>query len=215
MLERGLDVDNRTNDINDFWNNRKFKNNSNVQFGEGGAGTFSDGKLTTRIKDIRCRKVLDELVNFGSPEEILYSHKPHVGTDILKNVVKNIRNEIIRLGGEVRFDTLVTDIITENGSIKGVVVNNNETIESEVVILAIGHSARDTYEMLYETGLEMTQKAFAIGVRIEHPQDLINKSQYGKFHNHPKLKAADYKLTYQCKESKRGVFHAADLSTGG
>ena len=125
MLERGLDVDNRTNDINDFWNNRKFKNNSNVQFGEGGAGTFSDGKLTTRIKDIRCRKVLDELVNFGSPEEILYSHKPHVGTDILKNVVKNIRNEIIRLGGEVRFDTLVTDIITENLSIKGVVVNNN------------------------------------------------------------------------------------------
>ena len=106
MLERGLDVDNRTNDINDFWNNRKFKNNSNVQFGEGGAGTFSDGKLTTRIKDIRCRKVLDELVNFGSPEEILYSHKPHVGTVILKNVVENIRNEIIRLGGEVRFDTI-------------------------------------------------------------------------------------------------------------
>ena len=194
MLERGLDVDNRTNDINDFWNNRKFKNNSNVQFGEGGAGTFSDGKLTTRIKDIRCRKVLDELVNFGSPEEILYSHKPHVGTDILKNVVKNIRNEIIRLGGEVRFDTLVTDIITENGSIKGVVVNNNETIESEVVILAIGHSARDTYKMLYNRGVTIIQKPFAIGARIEHPQELINKSQYKEFYNHPRLGAADYRL---------------------
>ena len=194
MLERGLDVDNRTNDINDFWNNRKFKNNSNVQFGEGGAGTFSDGKLTTRIKDIRCRKVLDELVNFGSPEEILYSHKPHVGTDILKNVVKNIRNEIIRLGGEVRFNTLVTDIITENGSIKGVVVNNNETIDSEVVILAIGHSARDTYKMLYNRGVTIIQKPFAIGARIEHPQELINKSQYKEFYNHPRLGAADYRL---------------------
>ena len=110
LLERGLDVDQRTEDINNFWKERKFKNNSNVQFGEGGAGTFSDGKLTTRIKDIRCRKVLEELVNFGSPEEILYSHKPHVGTDILKDVVKNIRNEIIRLGGEVKFDSQVTDI---------------------------------------------------------------------------------------------------------
>ena len=194
MLERGLDVDNRTNDIDNFWDNRKFKNNSNVQFGEGGAGTFSDGKLTTRIKDIRCRKVLEELVNFGSPEEILYSHKPHVGTDILKNVVKNIRNEIIRLGGEVRFDTLVTDIITENGNIKGVVVNNNETIESDVVILAIGHSARDTYKMLYKRGVTIIQKPFAIGARIEHPQELINKSQYKEFYNHPRLGAADYRL---------------------
>ena len=197
MLERGLDVDNRTNDINDFWNNRKFKNNSNVQFGEGGAGTFSDGKLTTRIKDIRCRKVLDELVNFGSPEEILYSHKPHVGTDILKNVVKNIRNEIIRLGGEVRFDTLVTDIITENGSIKGVVVNNNETIESEVVILAIGHSARDTYKMLYNRGVTIIQKPFAIGARIEHPQELINKSQYKEFYNFDK----QYEFLKETKKS--------------
>lgn len=194
MIERGLDVDNRTNDINSFWDNRRFKNNSNVQFGEGGAGTFSDGKLTTRIKDIRCRKVLEELVNFGSPEEILYSHKPHVGTDILKNVVKNIRNEIIRLGGEVRFNSLVTDIINENGSIKGIVINNNETIESDVVILAIGHSARDTYKMLYKRGVTIIQKPFAIGARIEHPQELINKSQYKEFYNHPRLGAADYRL---------------------
>ena len=194
MIERGLDVDNRSKDINNFWDNRKFKSNSNVQFGEGGAGTFSDGKLTTRIKDIRCRKVLDELVNFGSPEEILYSYKPHVGTDILKNVVKNIRNEIIRLGGEVKFDSLVTDIIIENNAIKAVVVNNEEVVESDNVILAIGHSARDTYKMLYKRGVRITQKPFAIGARIEHPQELINKTQYKEFYTHPRLGAADYRL---------------------
>ena len=194
MLERGLDVDNRTKDINNFWTERKFKNNSNVQFGEGGAGTFSDGKLTTRIKDIRCRKVLEEFVNFGAPDEILYANKPHVGTDILKNVVKNIREEIIRLGGSVKFDAKVTQINLEGSKIKSVVVNDEETIETNVVILAIGHSARDTYEMLYEKGVKIIQKPFAIGARIEHPQILINKSQYKEFYNHEKLGAADYKL---------------------
>lgn len=194
LLERGLDVDTRSRDIDDFWNNRKFKSNSNVQFGEGGAGTFSDGKLTTRIKDIRCRKVLEELVNFGAPDEILYSHKPHVGTDILKGVVKNIRNEIIRLGGEVRFDAKVTDIVIKNNSIESVIINNNETINSDVVILAIGHSARDTYKMLHKRGVRIIQKPFAIGARIEHPQELINKSQYKEFYNHPRLGAADYRL---------------------
>lgn len=194
LLERGLDVDQRTEDINNFWKERKFKNNSNVQFGEGGAGTFSDGKLTTRIKDIRCRKVLEELVNFGSPEEILYSHKPHVGTDILKDVVKNIRNEIIRLGGEVKFDSQVTDISRVNDKIESITINNSEVIEADVVVLAIGHSARDTYEMLYNRGVNIIQKPFAIGVRIEHPQELINKSQYKEFHDHPRLGAADYRL---------------------
>ncbi|WP_122638941.1 NAD(P)/FAD-dependent oxidoreductase [Romboutsia sp. Marseille-P6047] len=194
LLERGLDVDNRTKDIEEFWKERKFKNSSNVQFGEGGAGTFSDGKLTTRIKDIRCRKVLEELVNFGSPEEILYSHKPHVGTDILKDVVKNIRNEIIRLGGEVRFDSKVTDICRVNNEIESITINNEEVIETNIVILAIGHSARDTYEMLHDRGVKITQKPFAIGARIEHPQELINKSQYKEYHNHPRLGAADYRL---------------------
>ena len=194
LLERGLDVDRRTEDIENFWKERKFKNNSNVQFGEGGAGTFSDGKLTTRIKDIRCRKVLEELVNFGSPEEILYSHKPHVGTDILKDVVKNIRNEIIRLGGEVRFDSKVTDICRVNEEIESITINDSEKLETNIVILAIGHSARDTYEMLYERGVHIIQKPFAIGARIEHPQELINKSQYKDFYNHPRLGAADYRL---------------------
>ena len=194
LLERGLDVDRRSEDIDLFWKERMFKNNSNVQFGEGGAGTFSDGKLTTRIKDIRCRKVLEELVNFGSPEEILYSHKPHVGTDILKGVVKNIRNEIIRLGGEVRFDSKVTDICRVDNGIKSITINDNEVIDTNIVVLAIGHSARDTYEMLYERGVHIIQKPFAIGARIEHPQELINKSQYKDFHNHPRLGAADYRL---------------------
>lgn len=194
LIERGLDVDERTKDINNFWNNRIIKNNSNVQFGEGGAGTFSDGKLTTRIKDIRCRKVLEELVNFGSPDEILYSHKPHVGTDILKNVVKNIREEIKKLGGEVRFNSQVTDIEVENDSIKAVIVNNEERIECDHVIFAVGHSARDSYEMLYSKGVKIIQKPFAIGARIEHPQVLINKSQYKEFYDHPRLGAADYRL---------------------
>ena len=168
MLERGLDVDNRTKDIDNFWVDRKFKNNSNVQFGEGGAGTFSDGKLTTRIKDIRCRKVLTEFVNFGAPDEILYSNKPHVGTDILKSVVKNIREEIKRLGGTVKFDSKVTQINMEGSKIKSVIVNDEETIETNIVVLAIGHSARDTYEMLHENGIKINQKPFAIGARIEH-----------------------------------------------
>ncbi|MEG2983718.1 MAG: hypothetical protein RR835_03390 [Peptostreptococcaceae bacterium] len=194
LLERGLDVDTRTEDIKQFWERGQFKSKSNVQFGEGGAGTFSDGKLTTRIKDIRCRKVLEELVNFGAPEEILYSHKPHVGTDILKEVVKNIRKEIIKLGGEVRFEAQVTDIKLNNEKIECVTINNTEVLKTEVVILAIGHSARDTYKMLYEKGVKITQKPFAIGARIEHPQVLINKSQYKEFHDHPRLGAADYRL---------------------
>ncbi|HAU5070283.1 TPA: hypothetical protein L6814_001497 [Clostridioides difficile] len=194
ILERGLDVDSRTKDISDFWTTRKLKNNSNVQFGEGGAGTFSDGKLTTRIKDIRCRKVSEELVQFGAPDEILYSHKPHVGTDILKNVVKNIRNEIISLGGQVRFNSKVTDIVVSNDSIQSVVINDTEKIDTDTIILAVGHSARDTYEMLYSRGVKIVQKPFAIGARVEHPQDLINKAQYKDFYNHPRLGAADYRL---------------------
>lgn len=140
------------------------------------------------------QKVLEELVNFGSPEEILYSHKPHVGTDILKGVVRNIRNEIIRLGGEVRFDSKVTDICRVDNGIESITINDNEVIETNIVILAIGHSARDTYEMLHERGVHIIQKPFAIGARIEHPQELINKSQYKDFHNHPRLGAADYRL---------------------
>ncbi|WP_101772303.1 NAD(P)/FAD-dependent oxidoreductase [Peptostreptococcus faecalis] len=202
LIERGMDVDTRSEDIENFWKSGKLNTKSNVQFGEGGAGTFSDGKLTTRMKDIRCEKVLSEFVKFGAPEDILYSHKPHVGTDILKDVVKNIRKEIIRLGGEVFFDSKLTSIDVKNGEISSIEINESKRIDCQHLILAIGHSARDTYKMIYECGAEMEQKPFAIGVRIEHPQEMINKSQYGKFYNHKRLGAADYRLTAQTSNGR-------------
>ena len=205
LLERGQDVDTRSKDVEDFWLRGSFQPESNVQFGEGGAGTFSDGKLTTRIKDIRVRKVLEEFVEAGSPEEILYSYKPHIGTDILKDVVRNIRIEIEKLGGNVYFGSKVTDLLLEDGKIKAVEINQQEWIKTENVILAIGHSARDTYEMIYQRGVQLRQKPFSIGVRIEHPQELVDQSQYKKFSGHPRLGAADYRLTYQSTK-KRAVY---------
>ncbi len=208
VLERGKSVDQRTEDVHKFWETGELDENSNVQFGEGGAGTFSDGKLTTGIKDKRIRKVLEEFVNFGGPKDILYKHKAHIGTDVLKNVVKNIRKEIIRLGGDVRFSSQVKDILTEKDKITGVVVenyNNTYKINCDKVVFAIGHSARDTFAMLYEQGVEMNQKPFSIGVRIEHPQEIINIAQYGSNEIAKKLGAAEYKLNYRCKNG-RGVY---------
>ena len=205
VYERGEDVDNRTETVENFWKTGKLNLESNVQFGEGGAGAFSDGKLTTRIKDHRCAFVLDELIKGGEPSEIKYESKAHVGTDLLKGVVKNIREEIKRLGGEVKFNSKVEQIDYENGELKSIVVNG-ERLPCNALVLAIGHSSRDTYEMLYKKGVSMEAKAFAIGVRIEHPQELINISQYGESHNHPKLHAADYRLTYQSEKLKRGVY---------
>lgn len=193
ILERGKDVDERAKDIDLFWETGKLNTESNVQFGEGGAGTFSDGKLTTLIKDPRCRKVLEDFVEAGAPEEILYLNKPHIGTDILRNVVKNIRHTIISLGGEVRFSNKVTDLLIEDNKLVGLKINNDEVIKCDKVMLALGHSARDTFNILYDKGLKINQKGFSIGVRIEHPQSLINESQYGPFAN--KLGAADYKLS--------------------
>ena len=195
ILERGKDVDNRARDINEFWEKGVLNPESNVQFGEGGAGTFSDGKLTTLIKDSRSRKVLEYFVNANAPEEILYVNKPHIGTDILREVVKNLRKKIISNGGAVRFGSKVTDIIIENGQVFGVRINNEEVIKSNRVILALGHSARDTFHMIHEKGLHIEQKGFSIGVRIEHPQELINKNQYGDSFKHEKLGAAEYKLS--------------------
>ncbi len=205
VFERGEDVDKRTETVEKFWDTGELNLNSNVQFGEGGAGAFSDGKLTTRIKDKRCTFVLEEFVENGAPEEITYVGKPHVGTDILKGVVKNIREKIKKLGGEVHFNSKLEKINVEDGKLKSIIINGKEIL-CECLILAIGHSSRDTYEMLYNNKVLMEQKPFAIGVRIEHPQDIINKSQYGKYANHPKLKAADYRLTYQSKKENRGVY---------
>lgn len=198
IFERGKNIDDRQKDVNEFWTKRKLDEESNVQFGEGGAGTFSDGKLTTGIKSPFIRKVLEELYEAGAPEEILYSSKPHIGTDRLAVVVKNIRKKIEKLGGEVKLECKVEKLIVYNKFVQGLTYSHNGEffdIEADSVIMAIGHSARDTVEMLYNLGVEIIQKPFSVGARIEHPQSLINKAQYGKFANHPKLGAADYKLS--------------------
>lgn len=198
ILERGKDIDARQKDVNEFWTKRRLDEESNVQFGEGGAGTFSDGKLTTGIKSPFIRKVLDELYEAGAPEEILYSSKPHIGTDRLAVVVKNIRKKIEKLGGEVWLETKLEKLIVYNGFVQGIQYTKNgkaSDMEADSVIMAIGHSARDTVEMLYNLGVEIIQKPFSVGARIEHPQSLINKAQYGKFAGHEKLGAADYKLS--------------------
>lgn len=204
VLERGEDVDTRVKKVEDFWKHGALDVNSNVQFGEGGAGTFSDGKLTTRSKDLRSRKVLEELVRFGAPKEILYQAHPHVGTDLLRGIVKNIRKEIIRLGGELRFSSPMEELELVNGSITSV-MSKGERIACKALILAIGHSARDTFELLHTHQVYLEQKSFAVGVRIEHPQTLINQAQYKEFANHPKLKAAEYRLTHTSSNG-RGVY---------
>lgn len=195
LLERGKSVDERALDVGLFWSKGELNTESNVQFGEGGAGTFSDGKLTTLINDPRSRKVLEEFIKAGAPEEILYLSKPHIGTDILRDVVKKIRKTIISLGGQVRFNSKVTDLIIKDNCISGVKINDREVLNSDKVLLALGHSARDTFEMLYDNGIKIIQKGFSIGVRIEHPQQLINEKQYGQYANHKKLGAAEYKLS--------------------
>ena len=202
VLERGFDVDKRTKMWKNFINKREFKENASIQYGEGGAGTFSDGKLTTSASNLRCRFVLEELIKAGADPKILYVNKPHVGTDILKRVIKNIRQEIINNGGEVRFNSKVTAFNVNNNKVDSVVVNNSEIIDTEVILLGIGHSARDTFEALLDSGVTINQKPFSVGVRIEHNQEMINKAQYGNFHNHPALGAAEYKLSYHSKSGR-------------
>ncbi len=201
ILERGKCVEERIKDVENFANNKKFSSTSNIQFGEGGAGTFSDGKLNTgNSANMYSRKVLEEFVRFGAPEEILYTAKPHIGTDNLRKIVKNIREYIISKGGQVLFNTKATDFEIENETIKAVICENNR-IETDAVILAIGHSARDTFKKLYELGVEIQPKNFAVGTRIEHLQEDINKAQYGE-NIKLKLPVADYKLVYHAKNGR-------------
>lgn len=202
IIERGDDVDQRVEAVNKFWSQNHLNVNSNVQFGEGGAGTFSDGKLNTLVKDPGCRnrKVLEEYVKYGAPSEILYQNKPHIGTDRLQSVVKSMRERIKKLGGDVLFQSTLTDICVENHNIVGVSINHQEPIPCSVLVLAIGHSARDTFELLYHKGLTMEKKSFAIGVRIEHPQELISNAQYGS--HHKLLPPADYKVTHQASNGR-------------
>lgn len=208
IIERGSHIEDRQKDVLSFWSSRRLNPESNVQFGEGGAGTFSDGKLTTGIKDPLCRIVIDELAFHGAPEEIRWSAKPHIGTDRLAEVVRSIREEIISLGGKIIFNCKMTDIIVANGYIHGIKIKKDgreEDFQTDTVLLCTGHSARDTVEALYNRGVRMMQKPFSVGARIEHPREFIDKAQYGDFAGHPALGAADYKLACH-PEHGRGAY---------
>ena len=197
LIERGRPVEQRMLDVERLQREGEMNPESNVQFGEGGAGAFSDGKLNTGIKSPHVRTVLETFVRHGAPEEILYLQKPHVGTDLLRGVVASMRQEIVQLGGEVRFETRLTGLRLRGGSVAGVTVRDGDgerELDCDTVLLCIGHSARDTVQALFRQGVRMTQKPFAMGVRIEHPQALIDRAQYGGFAGHPALRAADYKL---------------------
>ncbi len=205
ILERGRPVEERTRDVQAFWSLGELDTESNVQFGEGGAGTFSDGKLTTRVNDQRIGYVLEKLVAFGAPQEILYQAKPHVGTDQLRRVVAGIRQGLLAAGCDIRFRSRMTDIVPREGRVGAVVVNGTEEMTVDELILAPGHSARDTYEMLARRGIHLLAKPFAMGVRVEHPQELINGIQYGRGH-HPALPPADYALAYNNRKTGRSAY---------
>ena len=204
VFERGDTVENRVTKISNFWQDGLLDEETNVQFGEGGAGTFSDGKLNTLVKDKfgRMPEVFKTFVECGAPKEIMYDYKPHIGTDNLRDIVKNIRNKIIELGGNIYYNSLVDEIVIDGNQVKGVKVND-KYYESEIVVLAIGHSARDTYRYLFDLGVSITSKPMAIGVRIIHKQDFINNLMYPV--NFPNLPSASYKLTYNTKD-KRGIY---------
>ena len=205
ILERGEKMEERVQSVSKFFEEGILNPNSNVQFGEGGAGTFSDGKLNTMVKDkmFRGKKVFSIFVEHGAPKEITLDRVLHIGTDLLCDIVKNIRHSIIQMGGEFRYSTCLTDIKTRHNQIVGVEINHQEVISCSVVVLAIGHSARDTFSMLYDRGVSMVGKPFAVGVRIQHPQQMIQLSQFATLDK--RLPVADYKLTYTTK-SGRGVY---------
>ena len=206
VLERGQEAAERKKTVDRFWQDGVLDPDSNVQFGEGGAGTFSDGKLNTLVKDPNGRnhEVLKRFVEAGAPEEIVYQQKPHLGTDILIGIVETLRHQIEEMGGSFRFETKVTDLFIENGRLTAVEVNHKEKIPADVCVLALGHSARDTVQMLHKRGLYMEPKSFAVGVRMEHPQEMINMALYGEQQN-DLLGAASYKVTHTCKNG-RGVY---------
>ena len=206
LLERGKKIAERVDDVQRFWKKGEFDPDSNVQFGEGGAGTFSDGKLTTRVNDPVMNDILKLFEEAGAPEEILWEQKPHVGTDRLRAMVAGLNKMIVSLGGEIRFNTRAAGFIIEDNAVKGVITQTGEKIYAPAVILACGHSARDTYAMLAENKIAAEAKAFAIGVRIEHPQELIDRAQYGEFAGHPKLGAADYAVVWHNPESTRTAY---------
>ena len=206
VLERGKSVPQRILDVRTFWERGILNSESNVHFGEGGAGTFSDGKLTSRVKNPYTALVKKHLVDAGAPHEILSDTKPHIGTDRLRELVINLRTKLMEMGCEVRFESKVTDFIIHQEKVVGVILNGREEIRTDHLILAVGQSAEDTYGKLYERGVRLEPKPFAIGLRVEHPQELINSIQYGKWHGHPDLPPADYFLTAKLKNMNRSVY---------
>ncbi len=206
LLERGRTVPERVCDVAAFWEKGKLNPESHVYFGEGGAGTFSDGKLTSRIRNPHTAWVKETFVDMGAPSEILTDAKPHIGTDRLREVVINLRNSLIERGCEVRFQSMVTDFLVSEGRLEGVLVNGKEEIRTNQLILASGQSADDTYRKLHECGVCLEPKPFAIGLRVEHPQALINRIQYGRWHDHPDLPPAEYFLTAKTTDLKRSVY---------
>lgn len=208
IFERGKKIEERSIDVQRFIKERKLDPESNIQFGEGGAGSYSDGKLFARIKNSHsANKVLDTFIKFGAPEEIGYIRKPHLGTDVLCRIVKNIRNYILERGGEIHYGSKMTDLIIADGKASGVVINGNQEYRSSMVFIALGHSARDTFEMIYKKGVAMEQKQIFVGTRIEHPVEIINLMRYGdKYKDYPKIGAALYSLNYTEKKTGRGVY---------
>ncbi len=206
VLERGKELNKRVKDVERFWQTGNFNPTSNVQFGAGGAGTFSDGKLTTRVNDPVLSNILAAFVQAGAPEDILYEQKPHVGTDKLRAMVSGLIKEIIALGGEIRYETQAVDFLTDTAGLVAVQTSAGEKLETNAVVLACGHSARDTYAALVNRKVAVEAKDFAIGVRIEHEQELINRAQYGTSWDNPKLGAADYALIYHEKNSGRTAY---------
>ena len=206
IIEQGEPIEKRIKTVETFWQTGKLNPTSNVQFGEGGAGTFSDGKLNTVVKDDNHRheKVFDIFIKNGAPDDILYSYKPHIGTDLLSKVIINIRKEIEKMGGTFYFESKLTDIVIKEKQIREIIINNDFHIPCNNLVLALGHSARDTFNILYEKGLQMEGKPFAVGLRVSHAQSMINKSQYGEKYANI-LESASYKLTYQSSH-KRGVY---------
>ena len=202
IIERGERIEDRVKTVEHFFKTNELNINSNIQFGEGGAGTFSDGKLNTLTKDKenRHKKVFEIFIENGAPKEIMYINKPHIGTDILRKVITNMRNKIISMGGEFRFNTCLTDLIIDNNQIKSIKVNDDEIIKTDIIILALGHSARDTFYMLDKHGINMKPKNFAVGLRIEHPREMIDKNQYGS--SYKDLPSASYKLTYKANNGR-------------
>lgn len=203
LLERGKAVEERSLDVANFWNgSAPILPQSNVQFGEGGAGTFSDGKLTARSKDPRTFFILKDLVDAGAPEDILYQNKPHVGTDVLRRVLINLRKELLSLGAEIYFEEQLTEVTVREGKLAQVKTSKGRELGVDALVLAIGHSARDTYKMLHDSSVKMESKAFAVGLRIEHPQEWLDKAQYGKSAGHPALGSADYMLSHKSSNDR-------------